>query len=199
MNWILFALIGPALWAFVNHIDKYIISRYFTGRGVGSLVIFTSLSEIIISFLILIFARSELHLAPMHAVMIGWSGALLVASFIPYLHALQDGEASWASSLFQLIPVFGYFLGLIFLHEQLSFSQLFASLLIVGGAVTISLDLSETMRFRLKPFLLMALSAFMISVNALIFKMIALEASFWGTAFWEYIGGMIFGIFLFQA
>jgi len=47
MSWFLFALIGPALWALVNHIDKYIISKYFTGRGVGSLVLFTSASGLI--------------------------------------------------------------------------------------------------------------------------------------------------------
>ena len=197
MNWFLIALIGPALWALVNHIDKYIISKYFTGRGVGSLVLFTSLSGLLISLLIVIFGFTKIFISPLYALVIAVNGAILVAAFIPYLYALEKEEASWASSLYQLIPVFGYILGLIFLHEQLTLVQLFAALLIVAGSITISLDLSEKIQFKAKPFLFMLLSAFMISVNALVFKIVALDQNFWGTAFWEYIGGGVFGLLLF--
>jgi drug/metabolite transporter (DMT)-like permease len=79
MNWFLFALIGPALWALVNHIDKYIISKYFTGRGVGSLALFTSASGLIISFFILIFGYSHLSIGTINALVIGVNGAILVA------------------------------------------------------------------------------------------------------------------------
>jgi uncharacterized membrane protein len=197
MNWFLIALIGPALWAMVNHIDKYIISKYFTGRGVGSLVLFTSLSGLLISIIILIFGFAQIFINPIGALVIAINGALLVAAFIPYLYALENEEASWASSLYQLIPVFGYVLGLIFLHEQLTTPQIFASLLVVVGAIAISLDFSHKIKLKLRPFLFMVLSAFMIAINALVFKIVALDNAFWGTAFWEYIGGGVFGLLLF--
>jgi drug/metabolite transporter (DMT)-like permease len=198
MSWFIFALIGPALWALVNHIDKYIISKYFTGRGVGSLVLFTSASGLIISFFILIFGFGHLSIGMANAIVIGINGAILVAAFIPYLYALENEEASWASTLFQLIPVFGYILGLIFLDEKITTLQIFASLLVILGAVFISLDLSQKIKLKAKPFWLMVLSSFMIAVNALIFKIVALDGNFWGTAFWEYIGGGIFGLLLFS-
>ena len=197
MTWFLIALIGPILWALVNHVDKYIISKYFTGPGVGSLVIFTSMSGLIISFFIFCFGFSQIFISPLGAIIIAINGALLVASFIPYLHALEKEEASWASSLYQLIPVFGYVLGLIFLNEHLATKQILASLIIIIGAVLISLNFSEKNSFKLKPFMLMLLSSFMLAVNALVFKMIALDQFFWGVAFWEYIGGGIFGALLF--
>src|ERR1035437_1434143 len=197
MNWFLIALIGPALWALVNHIDKYIISKYFSGPGVGSLVLFTSLSGLIMSFCILIFGFSHIFIGTLGMFVISLNGALLVAAFIPYLYALENEEASWASTLYQLIPVFGYILALVFLHEQLTNHQLLASLLVIAGAVAISLDYSQKIKLKAKPFLLMVLSSFMIAVNALVFKMIALNATFWGTAFWEYVGGGIFGLLLF--
>ncbi len=199
MNWFLIALAAPVLWALVNHIDKYIISRYFTGRGVGSLVLFTALSGAIISIFILIFSPGSLGIGFVSAIIIAINGALLVASFIPYLHALEDEEASYVTALFQLIPVFAYVLGAIFLHEYLTLSQIFASMLIIAGAMIISLDLSHSVRFKVKPFWLMILSTFMLAVNALIFKIVALEGNFWGTAFWEYVGGGIFGLLLFSA
>jgi len=75
-------------------------------------------------------------------------------------------------------------------------------LLIVVAAIFISLDFSQEMKLKAKPFLLMVLSSFMIAVNALVFKIIvfkiiALDETYWGTAFWEYIGGGIFGLLLF--
>lgn len=197
MNWFLIALIGPALWALVNHIDKYIISNYFTGRGVGSLVLFTSLSGLIISLFILIFNFNQIFIGSISALVIAVNGAILVAAFIPYLYALENEEASWASSLYQLIPIFGYLLGLIFLNERLTIPQLLASLLVIAGAVIISLDFSQGIKLKSKPFWFMVLSSFMFAVNSLIFKMVALNESFWGTAFWEYIGGGIFGLLLF--
>ncbi|MBX4209346.1 EamA family transporter [Candidatus Parcubacteria bacterium] len=197
MNWFLIALIGPALWALVNHIDKYIISKYFTGRGVGSLVLFTSLSGLLISLVILILDFSQVFISPLGALVIAINGGILVAAFIPYLYALENEEASWASSLYQLIPVFGYVLGFVFLRERLTTPQLFASLLVIIGAVAISLDLSQKIKLKAKPFWLMILSSFMIALNALIFKVVALDQNFWGTAFWEYIGGGVFGLLLF--
>lgn len=197
MNWFSISLAGPALWALVNHIDKYIITKYFTGRGVGSLVIFTGASGFIISLIILLLSPEKIMISTSGAFLIALNGALLVASFIPYLYALEKEEASWASALFQLIPVFGYVLGLIFLGEQLTTKQIFASVLVLAGAIFISLDLSHGFSFKIKPFLLMLLSSIMIAVNSLIFKMVAIDQNFWGTAFWEYIGGAIFGILLF--
>jgi drug/metabolite transporter (DMT)-like permease len=197
MNWFLIALIGPALWALVNHIDKYIVSRYFTGRGVGSLVLFTSASGVIIAIFLLIFGYSRIGIGLIPSIAIAVNGAVLVAAFIPYMHAIEKEEASWASSLYQLIPIFSYILGLIFLKEQLSMRQILASLLVIVGAVAISLDLKEKVKLKAKPFFLMMLSSFMIALNALIFKIVALDSNYWGTAFWEYIGGGIFGIMLF--
>lgn len=196
MNWILFALVGPAIWALVNHIDKYVINRYFSGPGVGSLVIFTSASGLLISLFILVFGFSQIFIGTIGALVIAINGALFVAAFIPYLYALENEEASWASTLYQLIPVFGYVLALIFLQEQLTIHQILASLLVIAGAIAISLDFSSKIQLKLRPFLLMVLSSFMIAVNALVFKIVALDQSFWGTVFWEYIGGGVFGFLL---
>jgi len=197
MTWFFIALLAPALWAAVNHIDKFIVSKYFTGKGVGSLVIFTSLSSLIVSVLILIFDCRAINFPLTSAVVIAINGAVLVASYIPYLYALEKEEASWTSTLYQMIPVFGYILGLIFLKEGLSLIQLFASILILTGAAFISLDFSQKISFKWRPFWLMMLSSFMIAINAVVFKIIALDQSFWGKAFWEYFGGALFGLGLF--
>lgn len=47
MRWFFIALIGPILYAFANHTDKYLISRYFKNGEVGALIIFSSIFSII--------------------------------------------------------------------------------------------------------------------------------------------------------
>jgi len=197
MTWFLVALIAPALWALVGHIDKFVINKYFQGKGIGSLVIFTGLSGFIFSLFILLFNFSAVKIPFYAAIFIAFNGALLIASYIPYLRAMEKEEASLIAALFQMIPVFGYFLGLIFLHELVSLLQIVGSSLIIIGVVVITLDFSKNIKIKLKPLLFMALSSLMIAVNVLIFKVVALEANFWGTVFWEYTGATIFSLFLF--
>lgn len=38
MNWFLIALIPPTVWAATHHFDKYLLSKYFKGGGVGALL-----------------------------------------------------------------------------------------------------------------------------------------------------------------
>ncbi|MBX4198974.1 EamA family transporter [Candidatus Parcubacteria bacterium] len=197
MHWFFIALAAPALWSVSNHIDKFVISNYFSGKGVGSLVLFTALGGSLVAILIAIFSNASFNLGSAHILVIALSGAILVAAFIPYLHALEIDEASYVTALFQMIPVFGYVLAFLFLGENLSVAQTIGSALIIGASIFMSLDLSEHIRIRMKPLLLMMLSSLMISLNALLFKVIALDESFWGTAFWEYVGAGVFGLLLF--
>src|SRR3989344_2195682 len=48
MNWFFIALGAPFLWAIVNHADKYLLSKYFKGKNVGALLIFSTLVAILV-------------------------------------------------------------------------------------------------------------------------------------------------------
>ena len=48
MTWFLIALIGPILWAGVNHVDKYLLSDKFKGSNVGALMLFSTLTCFIV-------------------------------------------------------------------------------------------------------------------------------------------------------
>lgn len=196
MDWFFFALAAPALWGIVNHIDKYIINKYYKGSGLGSLVVYTSISGAVLAIFIALFNFGAIRIPVIDAVVIAISGAILIAAFIPYMHAMEEEDPAVVVALFQLIPVFTYLLALIFLKEQLTTSQLLASGLIILGALIISLETAGKIRFKLKSFFLMVLSSGMIALDNLLFKVIALDATFWGTVFWGYIGGAIFGLVL---
>lgn len=193
MSWFWIALIGPFLWSVSNHIDKYLINKYIKDLGIGALIIFSSLIGIIVAPIILLFTNSVFHLSLFQAGMIMSAGVLVTFGWLAYLYALEDDEASIVSSLFQTIPIFLYTFGYIFLRESLSWQQILASVLIIGGGLTITWDVDRK-KFKAKVFWLMLLASCLIAGEGVIFKLFALETDFWTVSFWEYIGTLLLGL-----
>lgn len=187
--WFYLALIPPALYATVNHLDKYLVRRYFPNAGAGSLLIFSSLIGAVLFPFILIAKPDVLEVVPLHALLMVGNGILYIIALLPYLAAIQREETSVATPLFQTVPIFGYILGYIFLGETLTKSELAGSIFILIGAFILSLELHDGARLIKRDILgLMLLSSFLIAVMGVVFKFIAVQESFWTATFWQYVG-----------
>ncbi len=203
MTWFLYALMGPILWSLNNYIDKYLVSRFVaTSRSakvqVGSLVIFSGLTGLIVCGFIGIFVPHIFSIPFTHALVIGLSGALLVGSYIPYLSALEHEEASIITPLWQLVPIWSFVLGYFFLGETLTTVQMLAGMLVILGAAFLSFEMEESMpKIKFSILWKMALATFLISISILTFKFIALQENFWVSVFWEYLGGGVLVTLLF--
>jgi drug/metabolite transporter (DMT)-like permease len=197
MNWFLIALIPPALWSATNHIDKYLLGKYFKGGGVGALMVFSSLIGLFLLPIIAIWHPEVLSFSQ-NSILIAVNGFLYILAVLPYFYALQKDEASIAVPLFQLIPVFSYVLAYFVLGETLTNNQILGGLLIVIGAIAISLDLTDgkKIKFKKEVFWLMMLSSLIFALNFLFFKFFAIQSSFWFTSFWEYVGFAVFAFLL---
>ncbi len=194
MNWFLFALAAPMIWAVVNHIDKYVVARYSENKKPEALVIFSSLTAGLACILIIIFAPiQKISIFQIATSII--AGMIFIASYIPYMYALKEDEVSVVAPLWQMIVPISYFFGAILLQEHLSLKQILAGVLIIIGAVLMTIDFSKfTWKGRI--FKLMFFSSFLIASNTVIFKVIGLESSFWTVSFWEYLGAFIFGVII---
>lgn len=198
MSWFFIALIGPALFAACNHIDKYLINKYFKGGGAGALLIFSSLLSLLFIPVVFLFQPHLAHIGLADVSLLILGNVILNFSFVLYLQALSKGEAGMVVPLFQIVPIFSFVLAYLFLHETLSTHQILASLLIIAGAVSLSIDLAEKrLQFKLEVFLLMSVASFLIAVSAFIFKFVALQADYWTSIFWGYIGYALAGALLF--
>lgn len=196
MSWIFYALLAPAIWGAVNHIDKYIVTRYFKLTSSGPLVLFTSIAAGIASLIIFLFVKVSSISVP-NALLIILAGMIFVLSYIPYILAMKEDEASVVAPLFQMIFVFAYLFGFLFLGEYLHLNQIIAGFLVIIGAIIISIDLSSSsLKLRSRTFFRMVLSSVLTALNITLFKVVALRSSFWVTAFWEYIGAFLIGIIL---
>ncbi|TAK57985.1 hypothetical protein EPO17_00565 [Patescibacteria group bacterium] len=198
MSWYFFAFLSPLLWAISNHIDKYILARYLKNTNTGVLAIFAGLVGFLFSLGILIFSPSSIMgINLFNAVVIILNGALLIIAFVPYYYALNGEDASSVVPLYQSIPVFSFVIGFFLLGESVSSLKIVAGLCIIVGSILVSIDLSKSkLCLKGRVLSLMLLSSFLISVHFLVFKVVALEESFWTTVFWEYIGATLVAVFL---
>src|SRR3989344_3621927 len=196
MNWLLIAILAPLLWAITNFMDKFLISKYFKS-DVGTLVVYSSLIGLPVALLIAIFKPQVFALSLMTAVFIILNSFLYIVYLFPYFKALSKADTSVVVPIFQTVPVFSYFLAFFVLGETLSSMQIMGSLLIIFGAVGISLNFKKKGLHLTKDVLfLQLLASFIVALNYLFFKFFAIQLDFWTVSFWQYTGFLIFGLFL---
>ena len=199
MTWFLIALIGPILWAVVNHIDKYLLSDRFKGSNVGALMLFSTLLCFVI-LPVFYFINSDIFSPSVFNIIILIVVGLLTGlAMLPYMYALDQDESSIVVPLFQLIPIWGYFLAFVMLGETLNWVQMVGCLLIIFGSIVITLeeDADEKIKFKKRTILLMLLSTVLIAVYETLFKFVAVDAGFVISTFWEQVGLLLIGIILF--
>src|SRR3989344_1429784 len=138
MNWLLLAFLAPLLWAISNFIDKFFVSKYFKSKT-GTLVLYSCFSGLPVALCIVLFKPQVLDISLLTALFILLNGMLYILFLFPYFKALSKADTSLVIPLFQMIPVFGYILAFFVLGEVLSKMQLVASMLIILGAIGISL------------------------------------------------------------
>lgn len=198
-NWFLLSLIAPILWSIVNHIDKYMLSKFLKDRGVGALLIFSALSSVIILPFIAYFFHSKIfNISSADLTILIFVGFLSAGAFYFYLMGMEKEEASIVVPLFQLVPVFGYFLGYIILGESLSTAQIFSSLLIMSGIfiLTMEIDIDNKISLKTNVLILITISSFLFALHDTLFKKVAIVESFWVAVFWQYVSLTIFGIII---
>ncbi len=195
MHWIFYALVGPILWSFVNFADKFLLDKFFKREGgIGSLMLFSTFFAIFTLPVLYIFERSIFDIPLFHISIMIVSGSFGALAIYIYLICLFDEETSIVAPFFQLIPVFGFIFGYLILGEVLTKIHTTASLLIILGALVLTIE-RTTIKWKL--IILMSLSAFIFALQRTIFKLIALDSSFITVSFWENVGLLFFGIIIF--
>lgn len=197
MSWFFIALIGPVLWAFVNHIDKYLLSSKFKGCNVGALMIFSTLLYVFILPLLYLANHNIFNLSLQNIILLITIGVLSGLAILPYMYALDEEETSIVIPLFQLVPIWGYFFSYVLLGETLSGLQIIGCLLIIIGSFIITLEIDEEnkIKFKKRTIWLMLISTVLFALYEALFKFIAIDTGFVIASFWEYIGLLILGIF----
>lgn len=195
--WLLLAFVGPVCWAVSTHIDKYLVDRYFRDSDTAVLMLFTALLGVALLPFIWWIEPAILK-PPLQAIAVMTaSGVLYMSALLFYLRAIQSEEASVVAPLFQASTLFTFLLGYLFLHERLGPERLLGMGLIVGGALSLSLQRGfDIKRFKSRLILLMLAATFVMALSSVLFKFFAIRSDFWTTTFWTFVGEGIFGALL---
>lgn len=199
MNWFFIALGAPFLWALTNISDQYLVAKYSTGkRGFGGLVLFSSLVGLIAA-VVIGFSNSGLTSIPtLDKLILISAGGLTIAWVVLYFYALEIEEVSNVVPWFMTIPVFGYFFGYVFLHENLSSQQLLGSLVVLAGVFLVSVDFSGSKKkIKWLAATYMVCACLIASFLGIIFKFVTIRGDFWVSSFWEYVGLGLFGVLIY--
>jgi uncharacterized membrane protein len=197
MNWFFIALMAPALYAVCNHLDKYLLSRFFKGGQVGSLVLFSSLFGIFFLPIVYFIQPDVVSINFNWGLILVINGTLTIVALLFYFKALENEEASVIVPFMQLTPILVFILAFLILGETLNPGEIMACLLILAGAMVLSIEFTGKVKIKYSIVFLMLGSCLALAVSTVIFKMVAIEVGFWASIFWEFIGKIFIGIFIY--
>jgi uncharacterized membrane protein len=195
MNWLIIALIPPALYAVSNFFDKFLVEKRVKDPYV-LVVIAGAIS--FVTGLIILFVRGFPLLLNTQIILLLTAGTLGELGLIPYLKALKLDDASRVVPLFRLIPVFVLILSALLLGEVLNLAQYVGFIIILIASIVVSLKKLSLSFLRLrKSFWYMVLSSIMFAFWIVLFRFVVVESNFWDTLGWELLGGGIGALLIF--
>ncbi len=195
MEWFVFALIAPVVFAGVDIIDKYILTNHVTNPF--SYKLLSVLMEIPILFLLL--ALTPVSFSFLWSMMSMLVGFIFSLSSILYLKAMGVEEASRVIALLFVSPIFVLPLAFIFLRETLGLSQYSGAVLLVLSAVLVSYRKTKRKKYSLvSPALGFLLALALISAGGdILLKHILSSYDYWQFLFWSLIGSLLGGFLIF--
>ncbi len=198
MIWLIAGIIPPFLYSIINHVDKFFLLQSRRKSYVDVLIIYSTWFSIIVLPVTYFFARHELFANPSQIIIQLIGGVLTAFSIYFYLKALFKDEASIVIPLLLLVPVFGYLFSYIILGETLSSKQILSCVLVLAGALILSIEIKEETRFKLNHgvlFIMFGCTALQ-AMQETLFKFATIQNSFIVSVFWMHAGIAFFGLFL---
>lgn len=199
LPWYFLAFIPTFTWAAANFLDQFIAREYFPRRSyalVGALSITFAANAL----LLMIFCDGLFDISFINAFGIFMAGVFFAASFIPYIMAIQDRDASLAIPIFQSVPFFTLILGAIILGQVFSKIDMLAGLIIILAAAAMQLDVKKLTdkssvklgrKLHIKPFLLMILASLLVALYVFILDIFAGDTPLLTVCFWILLGEFI--------
>ncbi|MFH0977793.1 MAG: DMT family transporter [Candidatus Woesearchaeota archaeon] len=189
LNYILLAAASSLCFAITNIIDKHMVSRWVKKPLTFTVVI--NLLETV-WMLALILPWRGFHLLPLPLLLMSLGlGGFFTLYIWPYVKALSIEEASRVIPIFQLSPIFVFFLSMFFIHESLTSKLLVGFVLLIVGGFLISLKSIRGIFKLSTAFYFMLLASLMWAVIMVSQKYLFGLADFFDVFVWSRIGALM--------
>ena len=200
MQWFFIALITPFAHSMANFVDKILLSKYFKDFSLFVFIIYTAVTSIIILPIFIIFSNTGILQIPYgDIVLLITAGICEAVAIYFYLFSLFREDASVVVPFFQLIPVASFILSRFILGETLSMWQMVGSLIIIVGALILSIEIEEGKKIKFRHYVVLSMTvvAILMALSGVLFKFVAISNNFWLSNFWETLGFALFGVVIF--
>jgi drug/metabolite transporter (DMT)-like permease len=191
----LIALAAQFIWAVSSYLDRHLVEKRLSGAAAGVLMLYTSSLAAVVAPTIAWLHPEAMHVSALAAATTVVSGIFTYFGLVIYLYAIKREEAATVVPLFQITPVLVLAMSSFMPSERVTALQAIGALVVVGGAMALSMERGGE-RARLKVGLLkMVLAASALyAVSAVMFKLTAIETDFWTSCLWYYAGLALAGV-----
>ena len=187
MSWVLFSVLAAFIWAIVNTIDKYVLTKWVKKPIVPVMVL--GILSVFAAFLVYLL-KGFSYFSLINIMLAFIAGTFYMVGTIFYFKAIKIEEVSRVVPLFHLIPFFVLILATIFLGEIFTPIMYLGILLLIVGAFLISTKNFKKISFGLS-FRLMMLSVLCFSINLLLGKYLLGFADYWTVFSYIRIGSIL--------
>jgi uncharacterized membrane protein len=192
MEWLVFALLCPALWGLNNVLYKFLMVKKF--RGYFPMLAFMGFMDLIFAVaLSVVNPVSFVFPSVLFAMVVGLMPLL---AFWFYSKALMVEEISRITPLFQFIPIFVVLLSAIFLNEILSAQRYLGIAVILIASVLISYRRSKSGGSTSSALKLMIPFSLVLAVHSILEKFLLSYIDYWSVFFWNILGAFCGILFL---
>jgi len=187
MSWILFSILAALIWAIVNTIDKFVLTKWVKNPIVPMMIL--GIVGLTMSLCIFIFQGFS-YLSSGLIVLTLVGGCFYFLGNLFYFQAVKRGEISRVVPLYHLTPLFVLIFAASFLGEIFTLTRYFGIALLIVGSILISKNNLLKIKFS-KAFWFMILSVLTFTVYILITKYVLNFTDFWTAFAYNKIGGLL--------
>lgn len=192
MNWIIFALIPPFLWAFVNVLNKIIRTKHIDSTAAYFIIAsFFQITCVIALFFV--WDQVPISLVIVYAMLIGMMQGL--GGFL-YFEALDMEEVSRVIPLARFESIFVILFATVLLHEILTSAKYVGFFLILTGGFIIALKELKGVFHLSKAFFLMMGASFLWGTSDVLLKQLSGSTNYLPLFFLNRTGALLFAILL---
>ncbi|MBU0612930.1 DMT family transporter [Patescibacteria group bacterium] len=192
MTWVILTIAAAFLWSVINVVNKFLVEKHIKEPMVF-LVAFGLLGILIL--LAIPFIDFSIP-SSMLLLLIFVTGGIYMYAVFPYFIVLRYEEVSRVIALWQLSPIFVFFISFAILGETLTYMQAIAFSLLVFGGMLVAIKFSNGKMHWSKAVWWMLLSTLLFAVYSVLLKYIFSETNLWNGIVWIRISMFVHALVL---
>jgi len=190
--------VGTLLYAIVNHIDRFLVTKERKESSTESVMIFSSLVAGSIMFpVMLVYANFAISFNLQPALLAVLAAISYILANYFYFRSLEKDDTTVVVAMFQLIPIFTFTISAVFFHELLTVQQIVGGVIIIASTITITTNLEDLRgRQNYRVLGLMALSSLLYAIFFKLFEISSKTGDYGSTSVFFHVGLALIGLFL---